>query len=310
MGMNKKGIFFLMVTLIVISIFLLSLAFVSESGSRKSVQKRVGTLSDFVSSTEEDLPRQLFIFGYRTVFLMENQIVQTGNYLGTGKFSSLMDEAFLQGSLDGAPQEMLAGSTYDDIADLLEERAGKISADVVLSNPNLTVTQVDPWNLKLTFVSDFFVKDRNDLATWNKTFVSEVYISLSNFTDPVYLKGAGVSKHIRQNPSEVFGSVELVKNQLDNGYYVSHSGAPSFIDRLEGNIGGAYVSPQSPEYGIESFVDLQNDLGGGPQPQRSVIDYLFFNGGTHNYCAIGGGLPSWFRLDYPDHTGFYGVSCS
>lgn len=308
--MNKRGIFFLMLTLVIISLFILSVTFFSELELRQSMQKRVDTLSEFVNSVEDDLPRQLFIFGYRTVFLMENKIAQEGSYLGGGRFSVLSEEAFFNGSIGGVNQEMLAGSTYGDLVALVQERAAKINAQVSFEDPVINFTQEDPWNVKVVLRTNFYAGDKNGLVFWNKTLESVSYISISNFTDPIYLKEAGVDKDIFRNPNENFGTIVSLQNQLINGLYRNYTGAPSFVDRLEGNIGGIHPVPLHPQYGIESFVDLENDLGGGSQPQRSVVDYLFFNGGTHTSCAIGGGLPGWFRLDTPEHTTSYGVSCS
>lgn len=311
--MNKKGIFFLMLTLIIISLFILSIAFFSELAVRKSVQKRVETLSEFVNSVEEDLPRQLFIFGYRTIFLMENKIAQEGLYLGAGQFEVLTSEAFFNGTIGGVTQEMLAGSTYDDLVFLLRERAAGIGADVQFANPKINVTQEDPWNVKVVLTADFFAGDQNYLAYWNKTLISVSLISIGNFTDPIYLKEANVDKKIVRNPNQTFGTVASLSNQLENGYYRNYSGAPSFIDRLEGNIGGNYPAMRFSQFGIESLVHLEEDLPQDytlPAP-RSIVDYLFFNDGTHIHCQVGSGsLPSWFRLDNPEHTAVYGVSCS
>jgi len=300
-----------MLTLILVSLFVLSISFFSEATLRKSIQKRVETLSGFVTSVEDDLPRQLFIFGYRTIFLMENKIAQEGNYLGYERFDNLSREAFFYGTIDGVNQEMLAGSTYSDLVFLLQERAAKISADVDISNPILSVSQTDPWNVRVGLTMDFIVRDRNNLVLWNKTLESVSFISVSNFTDPVYLKEASVARDIVRGAEDIFGSAESLRNQLEGGYYRNYSNAPSFIDRLEGNIGGTNPLPRYAGQGIESFVHLEKDLGGGSLPQRSVVDYMYFNGGMHNSCAVvGGGLPSWFRLDYPEHINLYGVACS
>lgn len=310
MVLNKRGVFFMMLALVIISLFLLSVTFFSGLAARESVQKRVETLSEFVVLTEEDLPRQLFIFGYRVIFLMENKIAQEGSYLGYGRFDGLAQEAFFNGTLDGQVQEILEGSTYEDLVELVGERAAKISATAEFANPSINFTQKDPWNVEISLNVDFMVRDGNGLAYWNKTLTSVSYVSIGNFTDPLYFKEAGVDKDIVRNPNDVFGSPAALAVQLEEGFYRNHSGAPSFIDRLEGNIGGAHATPRYSSVGIESFVHLEDDLGGGVQPQRSVVDYYFFNDGSHSSCLIsGGGLPGWFRLDTPEHTNAYGVAC-
>ncbi|MFH1803137.1 MAG: hypothetical protein ABH864_06860 [archaeon] len=316
---NRKGIFFLMLTLIIISLFLLSVTFYSGVVLRQSVQKRVETLSEFVTSVEDDLPRQVFIFGYNAIAVIELSAI-TGGYLGEGNLQVVTDEAFFSGTVLGTPHSLLSGASYDSLEFLLKERASKISAEVELNNPSINITQEDPWNLKFTFTVDMVVRDVNELAYWNKTVVAVSYINIQNFTDPMYfvappLLGYGlhnVDKDIVINPDTTFGDFASLQSQLENGYYRDYSGgaAPSFIDRLEGNIGGVYPAPRYPEYGIESFVDLESDLGGGSLPQRSVVDYIYFNGQVHSYCQVGSGtLPVWFRLDNPEHLVSYGVAC-
>lgn len=318
MDLNKKGIFFMMLALIIISLFILSVTFLSGMAARKSVQERVETLSEFVNGVEDDLPRQIFIFGYNAIAVIQLSAIPEG-YLGEGNLPVIINEAFFSGTVQGESHALLDGARYDSLEFLLKERASKISAIVELNNPSINVTQEDPWNLKFTFTVDMLVKDNNDLAFWNKTLETEAYILISNFTDPLYDQGSRslglgpLDRDVKINPETSFGTIISLQTQLEQGLYRNYSGgsAPSFIDRLEGNIGGSRPSPRYPQYGIESFVHLENDLGGGPLPERSVVDYIYFNGQTHDKCPVGvGTLPSWFRLDYPEHRDLYGVSCS
>lgn len=314
---NKKGVFFLMLALIIISLFILSISFLSTLAIRESVQKRVETLSEFVRGVEDDLPRQLFIFGYNSIAVIQLSVIPEG-YLGEGNLQVMTEEAFFSGTVQGQSHALLDGARYDTLESLLKERASKIGATIDIYNPSINVTQEDPWNLKYTFKADIEVKDTNNLANWNKTLETTTLILISNFTDPIYDQGSRalglgpLDKDIMINPEESFGTLASLQTQLEQGLYRNYSSgnAPSFIDRLEGNIGGTRPSPRYPQYGIESFVHLENDLGGGPLPERSVVDYIYFNGQSHTRCQVGSGtLPSWFRLDNPEHTNLYDVTC-
>jgi hypothetical protein len=101
--------------------------------------------------------------------------------------------------------------------------------------------------------------------------------------------------------------VNDLKDHINNSYYIENPLAPSFLERLEGNLtGGNNVA------GIESiinYLEIENALG--PEnvfSSRSVVDYEYFKGSnnpTNNYVSMG--LPAWFKLD-SDHESTYGVS--
>ena len=305
---NKKGIFFLMLTLIIISLFLLSVTFFSEVALRKSVQKRVETLSDFVKATEDDLPRQLFITGFRTVFVVQRNIVASGNY-PSETVEETFKEAFFNGTVEGNAEPILFGATYDDLVSDVQSRAREISADVQFSNASVSLSQEDPWNIKIDFVAGFYASDINHLASWNKTLHSVSYIRISNFSDPLYLLNGFQERKIIETPYLNFPS-ELQQHVGDCGaecsYYMARVGAPSFIDRLEGN----YLVLKYPNEGIESLVYFPAfpNPPGPPYNSRSVVDYLYFNDPTSGDCSLPG-VYSWFWLD-TEHLDDYGFTLS
>lgn len=299
---NKRGIFFMMLAIVIISLFVISITFFSGYSLRKSVQNRVESLSEFVNGVEKDLPRQLFILGYRSIFLMEKEIVDNGNYLEDSADYNLQT-AFFNKTIEGKEQSLLTGTTFSDLQTAIQDRAGEISANVILSNPSINLTQEDPWNLKITFTTDFYVADENNLASWNKTLVSVSYISITNFTDPVYSLNTNglVNPQIIQTPFQTFDA-SAINSHIANGYYRDRNNSPSFIDRLEGNI----LVPSHPEYGIESLVDVTDIPDDYLQPaDRTDVDYLYFESTTTG-TAVSGVSYSWFRLD-TGHRSDYGV---
>ena len=78
-------------------------------------------------------------------------------------------------------------------------------------------------------------------------------------------------------------------NHTLSSYYRSHTDAPSFLNRLQGNLSAS-------QYGIESLVNLQKlSSQGVPTQQKTVVDYIYFS--TQNPAHNGvSGMPSWFRL--------------
>jgi hypothetical protein len=297
---NKKGIFFLMLTLILISLFVLSIGFFSGLAYRKAVQERVESLSEFVSATESDLNRQIFISGYRAIFFMEKEIVDNGYYVND--VNLLLQEMFFNGTINGEPEPLLQSVTFAELEQLVSERAARISASADFSNPSINITQDDPWNVKVVFVSDFYIADKNNLASWNKTISIEVPIAIFNFTDPVYFvetAGNVDPPTFARTPYSSFDSSTLAAH-IAGKYYREHSDAPSFLDRLEGNL------LASSPYGIESLVNVP-DIPPAYQTGRSIVDHIYFDG-SETGCHLSG-MAGWVKLDEVHRTYYGSISC-
>jgi len=301
MALNKRGIFFTLLVIVLIMLFLLTISFFYGVSPTKAIQKRVSTLDNFVFAIEEDLPRQLFVSGFRTIFLMEQQILQSG--IPISDVDAVFEEAFFNGTFNNQSESLLFGTTFYDIEDSLRARALKIGANVSFKNPALVVSQGDPWNIKMSLSMDLLVEDLSGLAFWNKTLVVERLISIENFDDPIYYLNTNglVTNKVIKTPYEL-NSVGNLSLHLDGSYYINSSDAPSFLMRLEGNLGA------NPE-GIESLVNL-DDLAaqGVTLNSGSVVDHDYFPSGGGGCNVLEGSLPSWFMLDSA-HDQLYGVNC-
>ena len=306
MVLNKRGFFFVMLSLLLITFFLLTFTFFSVINDRSAVQKRVATLNGFVSALEDDLNRRLFISGFRIIFLFEEEIVQTGDSLDD--IDASFTELFYQGTLNGvAHPEVMTGATFDGIEEGLRMKAEKIGANLSLNNPSAVMYQEDPWNVRVNLSADFFVEDLSGLVSWNKTIYAYALIPVEGFGDPVYITNTNslVFGNITKTPYNDFVSGGDVSNLLSHAmgpYYVNNSDAPSFLQRFEGDF-------SADANGIESLVNLDtlSSLGIGVQ-QKSVVDHIYFS--ANNPCSsivTPSGMPSWFRLD-AGHDEFYEVS--
>jgi len=263
--MNKKAMFFTLLAIALLSLFLVSYTTYSVVRTREAIQKRVETLNNFVFSVEQDLPRQLYVSGFRSIFLLENHIVEDGDYINN--LNATFQELFFNGSIYGVYQELMKGANFSGIQSSLNQKAGKINANVELINPSLAVSQEDPWHVKFSLQIDFRIADRNNLASWNKTSTLVSYVPIKNFDDPVYLKN-GVTNKINKTIYELPIGSNLASH-VSNSYYINTTISPSFLDRLEGDLGA-----QS-EYGIESLVDKTDS--GMPQYAKSIVDYIYFD---------------------------------
>ena len=305
---NKRAVFFTTLSIVILSLFLISYTLYSVSKSREAVGKRIETLNSFVFSVEQDLPRKLYIAGFGIIFLFENKIAETGSYVTN--LDSKFEEAFFNGTIDGedyktGENQTLYGATFSDMQESLNEKANSVNAYANITNPNLTISQEDPWRVKVVLTTELFIKDTGELASWNKTFDIVAYIPVENFEDPLYILNTRgkVSNKVNRTIYENFVSGSDVTNltsHLENSYYINNSDAPSFLNRLQGSL--------SPSVnGVESLVYLPElSAQGIATKDKSAVDHIYFSSETPSSHHIAG-MPAWFMVD-DAHLSVYQVS--
>jgi len=294
--MNKKGVFFTLLVITILSLFLLSYSFFSVIEDRKSVQRRIDTMNSFLFSLEEDIQRQLFISGFRIIFLFEKNILVSGNYITD--LDSTFDEAFFNGTIYGSSDNdtslLMNGAKFSDIKALIQEKGLGINVNVSLGSPQVSISQDDPWNVKITLTTDFFMEDLSGLASWNKTWVVSGFVPVENFDDPLYTvhtSGTVLNRINRTRYVSFSDSVELL-DHAQNSYYMNNTEAPSFLDRLQGDLTAQNVN------GIESLaVPKLPSIAG-----VSIVDHEYIIGTAGS--TVGGGMPPYFLID-SGHTGLY-----
>ncbi|MBI2452020.1 hypothetical protein HYV50_02995 [Candidatus Pacearchaeota archaeon] len=298
---NKKGIFFTMMAILIISLFVLSYTFYNEIKEDKSVNNRVNTMNNFLFSVEKDLERQMYIFGFRTIFLIEKKIVETGTY--RTNINQTFHEAFFNGTIYGEAQALLNDAKFSHFNNTINNNAKKINVDIIFSDPKVEVTQDDPWHIKVTLIADLEMSDIGGVALWKKTEKISGRISVENFEDPIYytITSGRASNKITRTPYTDFSVIADFSEHATNSYYKADSDAPSFLDRLAGNI--TIANPQ----GIESIVNLQKLSQQGVSVQeKSTIDHIYFSSDNPSFGCVNG-MPSWFRID-DTHADKYNVT--
>lgn len=291
-----------MLTIVILSLFLITYGIYNEFKERSSEQKRVKTLDSFLKATEADLSRQTYIMGFRAIFIIESAISASGSY--SSNVNAQVNEIIQNGTLKEVPQPLMVGATLPEITALANEKASKLNAELTLSQPTIQVFQRDPWQVIVQINTTLVLNDKNDKANWTIRESIETPLRVENFEDPLYLVSTNglVTHKIIRTPYENFTQGADVTNLIDhatNSYYTATSLAPSFIQRLEGNL-----TPS--ENGIESLVNLQELSGAGITVQdKSVVDHLYFSPQNPSAYRIQG-MPSWFKID-DAHLQLYGV---
>lgn len=299
---RKKGIFFTVMALLLLSLFIISYTFYDQIQDRKSIQNRISTMNDFIFSLEKDVSRQVYITGYRTIFLLDKQIIESGSYISN--VDSVMDEAFFNGTFYGQPQELLLGVSYSDIVDSMYQQASKNNLNLTIHSPNIFIGQDDPWHVKVTLTYNFSMNDNQNLASWNKISSISGYIPIEDFDDPIYIistNGKLSNKIIKSNYS--FSSSNLGNLSLHNSgmFYISSSEAPNFLDRLSGNL-----TARNPQ-GIESLIYAPTfSLQGIALQDKSMVDHIYFSSENPTAYSVSG-MPPWFKLD-SSHLSIYNIT--
>lgn len=302
--MNKKGMFFTLLAIVLISLFLLTFSFYSKIDERRSVEKRIKTMDSFVFSLEEDIKRQIYISTFRALLSLEQYMTETGNYLDFVHVR--LREALLNGTVYEQNVSLMEGYTLNSWNTRINELAETVNAEVNYSLGDVTFEQHGPWifNVKAEIV--LFVRDKGGLAEWNRSETIFVPFSIEGFEDPMYLieTNGRVVRKIQKTPYDPLVDKTDVSNltaHVNGSYYIASPFAPSFLQRFEGIKTG-----DTEGNGIESLVNVEELVEKGIQPKaKTVVDYIYFSGDNPSAYQIQG-MPSWFRID-EEHLDLYGV---
>ena len=293
MVLNKKAVFFTLLAIAILSLFLISYSIYYTSENKKSINKRIETMNNFLFSLEKDLERQAYIAGFRSIFIFEKKITETGSPISD--VNSSFQELFFNGTLYGIQEQLMQDVRFSDIQNSLSNRARKINVEISLTEPKVYIIQENPWQIKIKLETQLFAKDRGELAFWNKTEITSAFISIENFEDPLYMINTNglVTNKINRTNYEPFVSgtnVENLTKHLENSYYINSILAPSFLDRLEGKT-------NANANGIESLVYLPKLSAQGISIQdKSSVDYIYFSTNNPSANKIQN-MPSWFKID-------------
>ena len=248
---NKKGIVYTTIVIVILTLFLLSFSIISKYQERKLIQKRIDTMNNFLFSVEEDLSRKLFISGFRIIFLFEKDIIETGNYISdiNASFSEAFFNSTINGKTNSEIEMLVRGINFSDIEYSINQKANEINVEIQLANPQIQISQEDPWNVKIIFSSLLSMRDKNNLASWNRTQLISTKIPVEGFEDPIYpieSNDISIINVIARTPYSPIGPD--IGSHAQETYYSNSTESPSFLDRLKGNLASQNPSGEKIKY--------------------------------------------------------------
>lgn len=300
---NKRGMFFTLLVITLISLFFLVYTSYSSIDERRAIEKRIETMNNFIFSLEKDMSRQIYISGYRAMISLQNYITNQGSFITNS--SASIREALLNGTISNKSMSLMEGYRLEEWNSRVSDLASKVNLLVNYSLSDVKVSQEDPWHVKIDMLINITIWDKSNLASWHKIENISSKIEIVGFEDPFYLINTNgkIPNKINRTIYQPFVNEDDVSNlslHVQNSYYMASSQAPSYLDRLEGR------TTSNPE-GIESLVYLPELSAQGIEIEdKSVVDYIYFssqNPVSHNIQ----GMPSWFKID-DAHLDVYGIS--
>ncbi len=314
---GRRGVVYLISALLIVAILLaIMYARTLPTGEERSrsVVTRIQAMSDFLSDFHGDVPRATYIAGFRSLIAIEQYTSQEGVYVTNA--TPLFIEAFMNGTVDGQPYDILTNSTFGDYLGRVNDEARQQGIALNVTVQDIALNQSTPWSIDVSFLMTVNVTDTRGLARWDyqKWFTTEV--SILDLRDPAYSVSTDgkLPNTIRESP---YNNSDLVTgnntanldDEIQQGYYREDPYAPSYLQRLQGDLNG------TSKYGIASIINL-DDLNAQGLPvytDRSTVDAYYFSGRNATlYCPTEGSpLPSWFKLDathYDDPAHDYGLS--
>lgn len=287
MAINKKGIFFTIIAVSLVTVLIFSYIIYNEYRLRDKslvIETRIDSMNDFLKDVETDIERGLFIAGFRGLLGINQNIIDKGQFVTN--FPVLFNEIVLNGTLNGNSSPLANDSSFNLWIKKMQSQSLKLGIVLNVSQSDVWSAMVTPWIMAVYINATIRTEDVNSLASWvrNKTYWTS--INIEGFEDPVFaIKSGGYyTRTIKRSPYKVFSDNKNdVSGLLDHvlkGYYIAYPAAPDYLMRLQGNLGNS-----SSGLGIESTVDIAAlqaaiPAGGGFAgiiQNKSIIDHIYWS---------------------------------
>jgi hypothetical protein len=307
---GKKGILYL--TFAIVFIMLISTLYLTYNAYQRTdrqqvITKRINTMNNFVIDINNDINRAAYISGFRALIGIEEYLTQKGMFFTN---QTMLEEAFVivfqEGAYNGTSLVIMENSSFNNYLGRVKQQAATTGIGVDINITHVTLEQLHPWIVHVTFTGIFNISNADNTFWWNYEKNFSTNILITGLKDPLYTVNTlgRVPNTIVSFTLPTTGFVNDTNNETDvlqafvlDSYYKESPTAPSFLQRFTNNLS---ASPQ----GIESIVNLPalSDQGIVVLTDRSVVDYIYFSdtpNGATDRCNIQNMIyvPDWFRID-------------
>jgi len=294
---GKKAVFYTFSAILLLVVIFAELLFETNyqvSDENKVVSVKTASLNAFVLGLEQDIERGLFIAGFRALVAADQFITNSNTFLSDAEAG--LEEAMFNGSMEGSSVSIMDESTIPEWLSRIEAEALQVGILVNFSYSNIEINQSTPWDVDYHANVVYNVTDLTNTAVFSRNMHVSSSVNIIEFKDPLYtiFTNGQIIRAINITPYEGNYASGLGTANLKahiNGLFYTNSTGPSYLMRLEGNLGNSSA-------GIESIVRLP-DLQEQELPifERSSVDYVYFGESNPPIFVINSTFEDWFRLD-------------
>jgi hypothetical protein len=305
---RKDGVVFTIIALVISSFILILFFYMIELPVDHGVEVtrlKIHTINTFLSQSEDIVKAQAVASSKQAISSIISHMYDRNRFINIGAAFSF-DEAFVACLEEGeykwvanidvcGDNAHFKGFIEEELSSFLEENAG-LSVDFTVSN--IVLNQSTPWALDINFLLEMYLKEEG--FSWNISMNVSESFSIIGFPDPmqavVHSSMTGyrpdlvnVSRikvnEFHRNFSGFSESSSTLNSLLKEKAYLEHSMAPSYLDRLRGN-----MSPS--DLGIMTIVlpiyETPGDYTSSPvRSGSSSLDWHFWQNYNNNILTYG-----------------------
>ncbi|MFH1063868.1 MAG: hypothetical protein V1729_02190 [Candidatus Woesearchaeota archaeon] len=260
MMLGKKGIFFTLIAVSLLSIILFSYSVMysySLQDKAAVIETRVETMNSFMRAIDEDMENAIYISGYRSIVGLTDYVVTYGDYVNDS--TTALSELFLNGTINGTTSSFMVNNTMLYWADRIKDKGIEVGINLSIAIGSVSIYQKDPWEVSFDVDAEINMTDQKATANWSKQASLSYDIPILGFEDPWYAVNTNglILKRINESIYDLnFSQGNETGNFLDhvaNTYYIAFNASPDFLSRFENDF-----TPST--YGIESIVNKSEIL--------------------------------------------------
>ena len=290
--LNRKGIFFTFISIIIMSVFVIIFtpsSHISLDKNLFSIKARISSLDGFVNDLKHTYFENILRAStQKTILSLIYYMNETDSYIAN------MDAAYAEvattGMIAGTPIDIITGKKImeNNTIQNLTERIIISGLDVyninlTLNFSNFRITQTNPWEIEAYMDAGYTLT--SEVASWNESNLTvKAKIPIDGMLDPMFLvETNGLYERRIKRSTLQFDEWNLshVRDQISNGTYVhwEFSSAPSYLMRFTRTIENSSCC------GIHSLIAPGNLTPTLSADQaKSYVDYMFWNNSLLNDC--------------------------